>query len=385
MKLEISRVIVGVGLVSLVGCGDCNPVSRLTHEVGQRAAEVAQLRAREKAAAAAAASHSGGDNAAGSGSTADGQGAGGPDQLGAMGVATADTLPLFTLDLEPFGSGVETFAGTFSKGERFNETRERDKAGDLHVTTTGQENTPSQYFGHGDALYSIDGSGSCQMMRGEMAHGIMTGLAFGSGAALVGAAFGLAFDGVPRAQAQLVTRGESVAGRQADHYHFHVNRNAFVIHHTLDGDVWIDQATKRAVKSNGHVTFTAPSDHGPQTQQGSWTFALSRLGEDVTVPLPAACASVQQHAAEVQALPRLPGAHETMSTGEVSMDEAPGTVATATAFYRTQMTARGWTVKQSIALGNGQMFGFQKGDAHITVTIAPSDGGKVMVTLARGQ
>lgn len=293
-----------------------------------------------------------------------------PGSLGAtpsLAEATAvpeGHLPLFTHDLTSFGSAVATFTVRVGEDEVHRETRERASDGTLHVHTNDRD-----VYVRGDALYTVEGD-RCQTLAGELARPMIEAIARLGTGTIAAAAYGVTFAGVPQQAAQRA--GTEANGVERWTIDWTVG-NA-VASRRITGEVWLD-SQGRAVRSRG--TSSAAVIGGQQIPATAWEHAVTRIGEDVQVSIPASCSPAASAGGStgVGALPRLPGARVTLETGDRITYGAPGSMDDAVAFYRRELGAAGWEVGTEQRMGTMGHLRATKGEETVVIVVMGGDDG----------
>jgi hypothetical protein len=287
------------------------------------------------------------------------------------GAIAEGNVSLFTHDLAPFGSAVATFTVRVGDDEVHRETRERARDGTLHVRANDRD-----VYLRGDAIYTVE-SGRCDTLAGELARPMAEAIAhFGTGT-VAAAAYGVTFGGAPRNAARH-------AGREGDgteRWTIDWTIGNAIASRRITGDVWLD-AQGRAVRSRG--TSSAATIDGTPIPATGWEHAVTRIGEDVQVQIPASCAppaAAGGGGTGVGALPRLPGARVTLQTGDRITYSAPGTMDDAVAFYRRELGAAGYELGADQRIGTmAHIRATRAGQATVVVLMGTDDGVSVILS-----
>jgi hypothetical protein len=183
-------------------------------------------------------------------------------------------------------------------------------------------------------------------------------------------------------QAKLEARGETVNGIKADRYTFQEQGVGLGASTIASGEVWIAQDGEFVVKYIGKATSN--HDLGLSSTElkdvtATWEYNVVDVNSTPSIEVPEACAN-SGFGSDV---PVPANATDKASFGSLLTFASPDDVATLAEFYKSELSANGWTEESSSALGDMQILKYTKDNRSLSVTITKEDdgpGSRVMVS-----
>lgn len=182
--------------------------------------------------------------------------------------------------------------------------------------------------------------------------------------------------------AELVSRGETVNGVEADHYRFDESDVTFAAFSAARGDVWIAQEGGYLVRYVGEATGSGVLWDGEGTLR--WEYNVEEANKIEAIELPAVC-EAQKPADDI---PFPENAQDKANFGGTITFSSPDSPSTIAEFYKEQLPAQGWTAGEAQSFAGTESLTFTKENRSLSILISTdssSSGSSVLITETRDQ